>query len=538
MKTATTWRAGWASDPGLVRAVNEDRIYVDEERGIFIVADGLGGHAAGEHAAEIAVGEIAARLNPRDRTDIEQEVRLALTAANNRIYEAAQANEAWRGMACVATLAVISEDRVTIGHVGDSRLYLFRNGGLRKLTSDHSPVGEQEEHGELTEQQAMRHPRRNEIFRDIGSVLHESADEHFIDTQTLAFPSDGAILLCSDGLSDTLTSAAIAVILGGFDGDVQRTAQQLIEAANHAGGKDNISVILIAGPDFAGHESTAAAETRARHGITRMRTTRRALPQWLRNLLWLIGGAALGVGIPVGLEWYAHFRTTPAVSPPEPRTVPQHIAVNSTDSLGIIKALSTAISGDTIDVPSGEYLGPVILKEGVRLVSDGSGRAVVRSDPKSPNYPGIAIVSSGIQDGRVRGLAVTGDDEHPLRVGLLIQDSSIEADELDVSGAIEGGILIEGDSRPLLLANFLHGNAGPGAVIRDRSSPRLAGNTITGNGLLPDAVRPGLDVSATAQPSLLNNMIYENGTDLKGRHLPKGKTGFKPDDATQPQRVN
>ena len=201
MKTAAPWRAASASDPGLRRTINEDRVFLDEELGVFLVADGLGGHAAGEHAAEIAVKEIASRLTQRPSNGIENEIRVAITAANNRIYQAAQSNPDWQGMACVLTLAIVRDERVTVGHVGDSRMYLFRGGSLHKITSDHSPVGELEERGELTEQQAMQHPRRNEVFRDVGAALHEPEDEQFIEIRTFAFPADGALLLCSDGLA-------------------------------------------------------------------------------------------------------------------------------------------------------------------------------------------------------------------------------------------------------------------------------------------------------------------------------------------------
>src|SRR5580693_6910176 len=124
MKKTLEWRSATASDPGRTRAENQDRAYADDEMGIFLVVDGLGGHAAGEQAAETAVEIIRAEMSnpmpakpdgdPRDR------IRQAIAAANNRIFEEAAGNETWRGMACVLTLAVISDDKVTVGHVGDS----------------------------------------------------------------------------------------------------------------------------------------------------------------------------------------------------------------------------------------------------------------------------------------------------------------------------------------------------------------------------------------------------------------------------------
>lgn len=163
MGVAEKWRSGAASDRGLVRVENQDRSYVDDERGIFLVVDGLGGHAAGDRAAETAVEVIRHELASRNG-DARRRVCDAITSANNRICELADEDESLRGMACVLTLAVLDGDRAVVGHVGDSRLYLIWNGAMRKLTSDHSPVGEREDRGELSEQEAMLHPRRHEVF--------------------------------------------------------------------------------------------------------------------------------------------------------------------------------------------------------------------------------------------------------------------------------------------------------------------------------------------------------------------------------------
>ena len=127
-------------------------------------------------------------------------------------------------MACVLTLALVEDGEITIGHVGDSRLYLVWNGAIRKLTSDHSPVGEDEDAGELTEEEAMLHPRRNEVFRDVGSRRRSAADEEFIEIRQCRFRPDAAILLCSDGLTDQLTAAEVREIVERYDGDAARVA--------------------------------------------------------------------------------------------------------------------------------------------------------------------------------------------------------------------------------------------------------------------------------------------------------------------------
>ena len=316
MAKTLEWRSATASDPGRMRAENQDRAYAADDLGIFLVVDGLGGHAAGEKAAETAVETIRGAMARWDG-DLRDQIRRAITAANNRIFEEAADNEMWRGMACVLTLAVIADDKVIVGHVGDSRLYLTWNGAIRKLTSDHSPVGEREDAGELTEAEAMAHPRRHEVFRDVGSRRREPDEEDFIELKEFLFKPDAAILLCSDGLSDLLTSTEMLDVIERYDGDPAPVARELVEAANAAGGSDNITAIFVAGSEFLGNASPAAAEARARNAITKARETepgelaveRRggALSKIGRVLTtrvaFLIYGFVLGVVLALALRW-------------------------------------------------------------------------------------------------------------------------------------------------------------------------------------------------------------------------------------------
>jgi serine/threonine protein phosphatase PrpC len=298
------WRSGAATDPGRVRAENQDRIYIDDERGIFLVVDGLGGHAAGEKAAETACEVIRAQLEGNDG-DIKDRIRSAIAAANNRICDLAEENEDWHGMACVLTLAVMQDDKVTVGHVGDSRLYLIWNGAVRKLTSDHSPVGEREDRGELTETEAMTHPRRHEVFRDVGSHRHEPEDEEFIELKEFLLKKDAAILLCSDGLSDQVTSGEIGSIVECYDGDPEKTARELVEAANRAGGSDNVTAIFVAGSEFVGACAPEMIEARARHAITRARGGVTATSPLLKKLTSRVAFLIYGfiIGTILALAW-------------------------------------------------------------------------------------------------------------------------------------------------------------------------------------------------------------------------------------------
>jgi serine/threonine protein phosphatase PrpC len=332
--TELSLNCGAATDTGLVRERNEDRYWMDPARGAFLVVDGVGGQAAGERAAEIAVAAIRAGVGGTDHrlswsvmplaaraaiggTDHRPSwsvmpptareaiggtdhrlswsvmspaarVREAIAAANNRIYAAARQNPELAGMACVLTLALVEGEQVTVGHVGDSRLYLIGPGAIRKVTSDHSPVGEEEDAGEIGEEEAMAHPRRNEVFRDVGSCPRSADEGDFIEVRQCELPNDAAMLLCSDGLSDHLTSRRIREIAERYAGDAVQTARNLVDAANQAGGRDNITAVFVAGPAFGG----SSAATRPRLGITRLRPRRRV---WSGRVAFLSYGLLLAV---------------------------------------------------------------------------------------------------------------------------------------------------------------------------------------------------------------------------------------------------
>jgi PPM family protein phosphatase len=277
--------SGAASDTGLLRERNEDRYFSDPEHGVFLVVDGVGGHAAGELAAQTAVDVIRGAELAGDDS-----VRDAIARANNRIYELAEERPELRGMACVLTLAVVRDGTITIGHVGDSRLYLIWHGAIRKLTSDHSPVGEDEDAGELSEAEAMQHPRRNEVFRDVGSRRRAAGDGDFIQILKCRFRPDAAILLCSDGLTDHLTAAEVREIVDRYDGDAACVAAELVDAANQAGGKDNVTALFVAGPEFRGGTNAAGATTRPRQSTTRIRR-----PMRLGRVALLVCGVVIGM---------------------------------------------------------------------------------------------------------------------------------------------------------------------------------------------------------------------------------------------------
>ena len=290
MQTITTLTAAGDTDPGLQREVNEDRFHIDVARGLFVLVDGVGGQAAGGKAADVALTMLRARLE-RETGPTADRVREAITIANNEIHRVASSRPEWTGMACVLTVAVVGEQVATIGHVGDTRLYKLRGDGIEKITRDHSPVGEREDANEISEIEAMRHQRRNEVYRDVGSEPHEQTDPEFIDLHEIPFEPDAALLLCSDGLTDLVESATINQIVTQLAGRPQEVVAALIEAANDAGGKDNVTVVYVEGELFAASRvRSRGLRSRARDGDLTRRARRpaqrRASPARRRLNAW------------------------------------------------------------------------------------------------------------------------------------------------------------------------------------------------------------------------------------------------------------
>ncbi|MEM9666537.1 MAG: protein phosphatase 2C domain-containing protein, partial [Bacteroidota bacterium] len=250
--------AAGLTHPGLRRDHNEDRYVCDAERGLFVVIDGVGGYASGDVAAELARDLVYQRLR-RHQGPSTVRLREAITVANNEIYYRSQLDPAQWGMACVLTAVVVEPGMATVGHVGDTRLYEVRREGLRKVTADHSPVGLREDQGELSEVEAMAHPRRSEILRDVGSTYHHTDDADFVDVYRVPFHADRALLLCSDGLTDLVPSAEIHRLLMLEAGRPDRAAQRLIDAATDAGGHDNITAVVIEGAEYAARVQHADA---------------------------------------------------------------------------------------------------------------------------------------------------------------------------------------------------------------------------------------------------------------------------------------
>jgi PPM family protein phosphatase len=473
----TTVRCAGASDPGKVRRNNEDAFHIDAERGIFLVVDGIGGQAAGEKAAAVAVERVRARLERQTGTT-EQRVREAITMANNEILRLARGNPEWDGMACVLTLVVLENGSAVAGHVGDSRLYQIRSGKIRKITHDHSPVGEREDSRELSEVEAMRHPRRNEVFRDVGSQQHTPDDVDFIELQRFAFDPDSALVLCSDGLSDQVPSAEIRAAVERGAGNPEAAVGELIAAANRAGGKDNVTVLVVEGEQF-----TAPPEPPA---------TPRS------DVLPRIAIFAAGFLLAAVLGWF-----TRSLWQPAPVTIaPRVIAVTS----GIAAAMAEARPGDTVEVPQGEYREQVRLKDGVTLRARVSREPVLRAAPMSA---GPAVIAEGVKGARLSGFRIVADRDAPLSTGILLRDSAVEIDDVEVKGA-GVGIEIRGAASPSVRASAIRDSLAEGILILGPSTPWLSHNLIQSNKGAGVAARDG------ARPSLLGNVVEHNALELPG----------------------
>ena len=239
-----------ATDTGRVRKNNEDNYIACEIRGgshlLLAAIDGIGGYEGGEVAARIARDTIIAYVNDSADGNCLDILKSAVTAANNEIVAQKQHDPQRSNMGCVLSSAIISleESRLYMVHIGDSRLYRFTpDSGLTKLSHDHSLVGFREEIGMLTEEQAMKHPQRNIIERSLGDIFHSPDDENFLDAGIFPIFGPTQFLFCSDGLSDMIYSAEIAGVLAS-DKSARDEVTRLIDMANEAGGKDNITAVI------------------------------------------------------------------------------------------------------------------------------------------------------------------------------------------------------------------------------------------------------------------------------------------------------
>lgn len=240
------WQYAGRSDIGKVRQGNEDALFADEARGVFIVADGMGGHVAGEVASKIVtemVGPGVSRAFEEGLAaqELKERALELIEDANRAILERADNEPEKRGMGTTLTLlAMIPGARYLFQQVGDSRGYLLRDGALTQITRDHTVVQQQVDRGALTPEQARDHPLSHILTRALGTELNVETDSYTDQVKV-----GDVFLLCSDGLSGMLPDEEIERILSTSSGDLQDVADSLIDAANEEGGLDNITALVV-----------------------------------------------------------------------------------------------------------------------------------------------------------------------------------------------------------------------------------------------------------------------------------------------------
>jgi protein phosphatase len=234
-------RATALSDVGQRRAANEDRYALAADLGLYLVADGMGGHTAGQVAAELAAQAAvdALRTLVDASASLAEKLRYAVAAANREIFATARAKPALQGMGTTLVALLVGEERIALAHVGDSRAYLIRGGRIRQLTDDHSLVAELVRRREITARAARGHPHRHVLTRALG--VRRSVEP---DLAELTPAAGDTFVLCSDGLTGHVGDEEIAETVLAAD-DLEAGCDRLIDLANSRGGEDNITVLLL-----------------------------------------------------------------------------------------------------------------------------------------------------------------------------------------------------------------------------------------------------------------------------------------------------
>jgi hypothetical protein len=310
----------------------------------------------------------------------------------------------------------------------------------------------------------MRHPRRNEVYRDVGSEPHAPDDPEFVDLHEIRFGPGDALLMCSDGLTDLVDSSAILRVVGEHAGNPHGVVRGLIDAANAAGGKDNVTAVFI----------ESAAETAAVL-LTKTLPRRRGLilTTIIGLLLLLTGFVVYRAGYVPALEW-------------PPAVIASRNLQTQTVAPGesIAAALERAQPGGEIIVEPGEYRERITLTRNIRLVSGTPRGATIRLPATaSDTKPDPAIVAAGSASGSLVGFRIVGDAQTPLGVGILIEGSGVSIVNVEVSGAATAAVSFARGSAGELMSSDIHDNPGAALAIQAGARPRITHNVFNRNGL-------------------------------------------------------
>ena len=233
-------RASAATDVGLRRKHNEDRYALAPDHGFYLVADGMGGHTAGQVASQLASEAALRAIQALDGASatLAEKLRYAMAAANREVFETAREKPEYAGMGTTVVAVLCDGSRAALAHVGDSRAYLVRGGRIRQLTDDHSIVGELLRRNEISEDAAREHPHRHVLTRALG--VRDSVEPDLAEIT----PEQGDVfVLCSDGLTNHVEDHEIAKAVREMS-ELQETCDALVDLANHRGGEDNTTVLL------------------------------------------------------------------------------------------------------------------------------------------------------------------------------------------------------------------------------------------------------------------------------------------------------
>ena len=237
-------------DIGKKRKKNEDALFVSNTSvgllpNLYIVADGMGGHKAGDTASKLAIESFCSyiknhdNLEIRTREDIMRLIKMGILHANHVIYEQAMEDESFKGMGTTLTIATVIEDILYLAHVGDTRLYLINRSSIFQATTDHSLVQEMLEQGYISESELKEHPQRHIITRAVGTYEKVKVDTLMYDMNQVEY-----IILCSDGLTSMITDSVIHKIVYDYEENLEKIVDTLINEANEQGGLDNIAVVI------------------------------------------------------------------------------------------------------------------------------------------------------------------------------------------------------------------------------------------------------------------------------------------------------
>ncbi len=343
------------TDPGKVRTNNEDAFVVARQAGsariLAAVIDGVGGYEGGEVAAAIASDCITVLLD-QPIQDVAASLRASLVEINSRIIAARAAQSGRANMACVLTLVLADPEtnQFDYVHVGDTRLYLLRGASLVKVSKDHSFVGFLEESNRLTEEDAMRHPKRNEVNKVLGMDPDISTQPDYIDSGSSPFLPGDLLLLCSDGLTDMVDSRQITDLLTTGE-TLPAKAKALIDAANGAGGQDNVTVVLVQNPKVPASHVPTMPSTESRAEV------RQEAPEALHDirqggsgkpLTWLLALLCLGLA---GLSGWLYMRQPgpPVAASDSPVATAPQAPLVSVEEQSLQDSLSRAADSLVID---------------------------------------------------------------------------------------------------------------------------------------------------------------------------------------------